>query len=152
MNKRCCFAGHSRIYSGMDKNILKNVIINLIENEGVDEFWVGNYGNFDSISAEAVRELKISYPQISLVLVIPYLTKEINDNKKFYNNNYDCILVAEIPDNIPRKYRIIKTNEYMVNNSDFLICYVQHSFGGAAKTLEYANKRKQIKTINIGLI
>jgi len=149
MNKRCCFAGHSHIDNRIDKNKLKDIIIELIENEGVYEFWVGNYGYFDSVSAEAVRELKSIYSQISLVLVIPYLTKEINDNKKSYHSNYDYILHADIPDSTPKKYRIIKTNEYMVNNSDFLICYVQHCFGGAAKTLEYARKKKHIKIINI---
>jgi len=31
----------------------------------------------------------------------------------------------------------------MVNESDFLICYVKNSWGGAAKTLEYAKQKKK---------
>jgi hypothetical protein len=37
----------------------------------------------------------------------------------------------------------------MVKNSQVLVCYVKHSWGGAAKTLEFAQKRKNIKIINI---
>jgi hypothetical protein len=37
----------------------------------------------------------------------------------------------------------------MVNNSNFLIAYVDHEWGGAYKTLEYAEKRRKIKIINI---
>ena len=37
----------------------------------------------------------------------------------------------------------------MVNNSDFIICYVQYSWGGASKTLEYVQKKKHIKIFNL---
>lgn len=37
----------------------------------------------------------------------------------------------------------------MIDYSDFLIAYVDHSFGGAAKTLEYAKKKEFIKIFNL---
>ena len=37
----------------------------------------------------------------------------------------------------------------MVNKSDYIICYVEHSWGGAAKTYEYARRQKHIQIINI---
>lgn len=149
MNKICCFAGHSELYD-TEKIYMRLVskLDELIEKENVNEFWVGNYGTFDKLSAKAVRELKRKHKQIQLNLVIPYLTSEINELKELYYNNYDNIIVADIPEKTPKKVQIIKCNQYMVTKSQFLICYVKHLWGGAAKTLEYANG-KNINIINI---
>ena len=149
MRKICCFAGHSKLY-GVEEiyEKLLAVIENLVNTEGINEFWVGNYGAFDRLCAGAVRKLKEKYPQICLALVIPYLTSEINENKELYRRGYDDILIADMPQNTPQKIQIIKNNEYMANNAQILVCYVKHSFGGAAKTIEYARKR-QIRVLNI---
>lgn len=150
MNIKCCFAGHSKIYHREEiyDNVV-NLIEKLIKEENVSEFWVGNYGSFDTLSARAVRSLKGKYPEIQLNLVIPYLTSQINKNKEMYYRDYDNILMADIPERTPQKFRILKCNEYMVKNSDFIICYVERSWGGACKTLEYAKREKQIKIYNL---
>lgn len=51
--------------------------------------------------------------------------------------------LLRIPEKTQKKLKIIKANQYMVNESDFLICYVKNSWGGAAKTLEYAKQKKK---------
>ena len=149
--KICCFAGHSKIYT--DTSALKNMIRDnaekLIKEQGVKEFWCGNYGAFDKLSASVIGFLKQTYKDIKLVLVIPYLTREINEYKKNYYATYDEIIIADIPQNTPKKYHIIKANKYMIDNSNFLISYVKHSWGGAAKTLEYAKNKKDIKIIGL---
>lgn len=148
--KKCCFAGHSKIYT--DTNILMKLINEnaekLIKEQGVKEFWCGNYGAFDKLSACVIRNLKQIYKDITLVLVIPYVINEINDCKEQYYKEYDEILLANIPKSTPKKYHIIKANQYMIDNSDFLISYVLHNWGGAVKTLEYA-KKKKIEIINL---
>ncbi len=79
MTKRCCFAGHAKIgYSDEIYSELVELIEKLIIQKGVTEFMVGNYGNFDALSARAVRCLKEKYSHIRLSLVIPYLTADIN--------------------------------------------------------------------------
>lgn len=145
--KRCCFAGHNETYDDDVKNKIKEIAVRLIEDNEVTEFWVGNYGGFDRCAASAMREVKKAYPQIQLVLVIPYLTKEINDNREDYYKKYDSIIIADIPEKTPAKLRIIKANEYMVDNCDFLICYVEHSWGGAARTVEYARRISSLEII-----
>ena len=146
MRKRCCFAGHSKLYDmdGIYAHLLQ-LVEKLIVEEGVSEFWVGNYGNFDWLSAKAVRTLKEKYPNIQLNLVIPYLTSNINADKDFYSKKYDYILMADIPEKTPKKFQILKCNEHMVNNSDFLVCYVEYSWGGAAKTVAYAKRKQHIQ-------
>jgi len=149
MNKKCCFAGHREL-SDTDEiyNKLLTCIEKLIVEENVSEFWVGNYGHFDSLSAKAVREAKQKRPDVQLNLVIPYLTANINEYREIYYKNYDNILMADIPENTPKRFYISKCNEYMVQKSDFIICYVKYNWGGANKTLKYAQKKK-IKIFNI---
>lgn len=150
-SKICCFAGHSEIYDFSIAEKTEKLVIKLIE-QGVCEFWVGNYGGFDRLASSIVRKLKNNYSHIKLNLIIPYLTKEITENKLEFSAKYDCILIADIPENTPKKFYIIKTNEYMINNSDYLICYVSHSWGGAYKTYEYAKRKSHIQIFNIGNI
>ena len=150
MKNICCFAGHSKIYGTnelYDKLIIQ--IEKLITEENVSEFWVGNYGDFDKLCARVLQSLKEKHPGIQLNLVIPYLTADINENRKAYHDKYDNIIVADISEKTPQKLRILKCNEYMVQKSDYIICYVKNSFGGAYKTLEYANKKDHIKIFNL---
>ncbi len=145
MNKtkiRCTFAGHSEIHNSNLIEEIGTTAKELIIEYGVNEFWVGHYGDFDHYSAKAIRELKQEH-DIELVLVIPYLTKEIEEYKEEYYRNFDAVIMADIPEKTPKKLKIIKANQYMVNKSEFLICYVKNSRGGAAKTLEYAKQKKK---------
>ena len=150
MDNICFFAGHSKLY-GVDDiySRLVKEVENLIVNYNVKSFFVGNYGDFDRLSAAAVGELKKKYSDVRLTLVIPYLTREIEHNKEFYYKNYDGILIADIPETTPVRIRIIKCNQYMANKASHLICYVKNSWGGAAKTLEYVRNKKDIGIINL---
>ncbi len=146
----CCFAGHGKISYGKDiQNQLSDKCRELIADFGVNEFWTGNYGSFDKLSAIVIRDLKKQYTDIELNLVIPYLTEKINQFRNEYYKNYDNIIMAEIPAKTPKRYRILKCNKYMIDNSKYLIAYVGSSCGGAAKTLEYAKKKKYIEIFNL---
>ena len=144
------FAGHSSL-GDRDKIYADTVnqIEKLIIEENVSQFRVGHYGDFDFLCARAVRYLKEKYPHIHLDLLIPYVTANIRDLKLYYNENYDSITVAEIPENTPKRFYISKCNEYMVDTSDFLICYVKHDWGGAYRTLQSAKRKKHIKIYNL---
>ena len=137
---RCCFAGHNDRYGEETFQKVYSVAESLVVDYHVIEFWVGNYGGFDCCAARAVRKLKEKYKNIELSLVILYLTKEINKYREQYYKDYDRIIMADIPVNTPRNLKIIKANEFIVDRCDFLICYVSHGWGGAAKTLERAEK------------
>ncbi len=146
--KRCCFAGHSDIWDSNLREKLKTVAEDLIVNHNVKEFWVGNYGTFDGTSASVIKELQKTYTDIKLDLVIPYLTKTLNEYKELYYQKCDNILVADVPENTPKRFYITKANEYMVDNSQYLICYIQRSWGGAITTYKYA-KRRKLQIFNI---
>ena len=147
--KRCCFAGHNETYGDEVKEKIKEIAIKLIEEKGVVEFWVGNYGGFDRCAALAIREVKEMLEQVKLVLVLPYLTKVVSDYKEEYYEKYDEIVIADISEKTPARLKIIEANEYMVDNCEYMICNVEHSWGGAARTMEYA-KRKGKVVLNFG--
>ncbi len=140
-NKRCCFAGHREIQDRNVEETVGKMVEQLIAMHGVNEFWVGNYGAFDSLAAMAVRKLKKTYTNIRLNLVLPYLTKDIVEDEEWYWQKFDTILMADIPLSTPKKFHILKTNEFMVDNTAFLICYITRSWGGAIHTFEYAERK-----------
>lgn len=47
-------------------------------------------------------------------------------------------------ENVPKRAAIIRANRYMIEHSDYLITYAQHSVGNTWKLLQYAKKRKNI--------
>ena len=137
----CCFAGHRDfLNTECIEEKLKKHIISLITNENVTEFMLGNYGNFDKVVNKVLFSVKEAYPHIKITLVVPYLTTLLKEQR---NEKYECILIADMPENTPRKYQILKCNEYMVSKSQFIICYVKNTWGGAYKTL---SRRKVIRT------
>ena len=146
--RKCCFAGHSNISNQEEIKIrLKNEIINLVEKENVTEFYNGYKGAFDSLCARTVNELKKDYPFIKSYLVRAYMPKEKDSYEEdLYKQIFDSTIYPEI-ENVPRRLAILKRNEWMIDNSNFLIAYVKYD-GGALKTLKYG-ERRNIEIINI---
>lgn len=142
MNKTAIFIGHRECW-GVKESLLESIIINLIEN-GIETFLSGGMGNFDWLSANILYHLKEKYPKINNILVIPYLNFSIRNKKIF-----DEIIYPEGFEKYHFKAAIIKRNQYMVEHASYAVCYVEHGWGGAAKTYEYAKKRG-LNIINIG--
>lgn len=144
MDKYCCFFGHRDFYCDLKTlEKIKLEIINCIQNKGIYNFLVGFYVKYDFICATIISELKSKYPQIKLILVLSYLDKKFNVvDKEFISNTFDEIIYPPI-ESIPRKFAIVKCNEWMVAKCDFIIFYVNFSYGGAYKMLEYAHKKKK---------
>ena len=136
------FCGHSKI---VDKEAVRerltSEICNLLSS-GYTTFYLGGYGDFDLMAASVLREMKDSYPSIDRVLVLPYL------DRKYDEKLYDSTVYPPL-ESVPKRFTISKRNEWMVEQADVVIAYVTHDWGGAAKTLEYA-VRKKSQIINIG--
>ena len=136
------FCGHSKI---VDKEAVRerltSEICNLLSS-GYTTFYLGGYGDFDLMAASVLREMKDSYPSIDRVLVLPYL------DRKYDEKLYDSTVYPPL-ESVPKRFAISKRNEWMVEQADVVIAYVTHDWGGAAKTLEYA-VRKKSQIINIG--
>jgi hypothetical protein len=51
-------------------------------------------------------------------------------------------------ENVPRKYAIVRANQYMIDTADSIICYVKH-IGNTRNLLEYAQRRQKKEGIVI---
>ncbi len=133
---RIAFCGHSLISDTPAVTAaLKTVVANLIST-GATEFYLGGYGEFDSLAARIVRDEKRHHPYIKSILVIPYL------DQKYDPNYYDDTIYPPL-EAVPRKFAIVRRNEWMVEQADVLVAYVTHDFGGAASMLKYAKRKKK---------
>lgn len=137
---RCTFFGHSDTPQEK-RETLKAVIIDLVKNNGVDTFYVGNHGNFDKMAYKILCELSDVYNIKFFVVLSCVPIKESNGLKN--------TIVPEGIENVPPRFGIVYRNKWMINNSDYVVTYVNRSFGGAAKFKEYAEKKKRI-VINVG--
>ena len=139
---RCTFFGHRECPDSI-KIQLRAVLIDLLTNHDIDMFYVGNQGRFDAIVRGILRELKIEYPQINYVVVLAYIPGKQNE----YDDYSDTMLPEGIEFVHPR-YAISWRNNWMLQQSDYVVTYITHSWGGAAQFAEKANRQKKI-VINI---
>ena len=143
------FCGHSDFLFNDDiKEQLKNILKNEIIKNPTCKFYLGGYGDFDGLCLRTLKYLKADFPEIELIFITPYLDKNYS-KLEFAKYHYDDIVFPPL-ESVPRKFAILKRNEWMVEEADLVIAYVKYSWGGAAKTLEYA-KRKKVPIINISL-
>ncbi|MBE6762566.1 MAG: hypothetical protein E7551_09845 [Ruminococcaceae bacterium] len=150
MDKKCCFAGHNEIFEIDLQDKLNNILIKLIKEENVKEFYVGNYGEFDKLVYRTLYKIKNNeFNDIIIHITVPYITNELKHKIDRFKIAYKDIIIPEFKESIPMKLKILKTNQYMVDHGDYLVCYVKHSWGGAATTLEYAQKRNKIRILKI---
>ena len=135
----CTFFGHRECPDSI-KDKLIEVLLDLIINHDVDMFYVGNQGRFDSIVRGVLRELKKEFPQINYGVVLAYMPgKQIE-----YNDYADTILPEGIESVHPR-YAISWRNNWMLKQSEYVVTYGTHSWGGAAQFAEKA--KRQMKTV-----
>ena len=101
---------------------------------------IGKMGEFDEVAERTVRTLKRKYPHqdIKLVLVLPYLTKQVQD--KEINDKYNEIIITEEAETAHYKKAITVRNRRMVDRSDYVIAKIWRDFGGAYSTIKYAQK------------
>ena len=141
------FCGHSDfLFDNTVKEKLSELLIQEIRKNPTCKFYLGGYGDFDSLCLNILKEIKADFPNIELLFITPYLDDNYSKLKtaKLY---YDGIIYPPL-ENVPRRFCISKRNEWMVNEADFVIAFVKYSWGGAAKTLEYA-KRKKVEFFNL---
>ncbi|MBO5310358.1 MAG: hypothetical protein J6A98_04085 [Clostridia bacterium] len=141
------FCGHSDF--SFDENDLENKIFNIFESFGKKPltFYLGLCGKFDWFAHKCCKKWQAAHPNCHLVFVSPYRdNKYLKEQAEFFP--VDEVALFDGIEKTPPKFAILKRNECVVNKSDFVIAWVKLPWGGAAKTLEYA-KRKKKKFINI---
>lgn len=136
------FCGHSdyNMCSKDEKSLLK-LLESIIQKRDV-EFYLGGYGNFDSFAYNCAKKYKAKCKNAKLVFITPYIDGWLDKRKEVIQNLYDEILYPEL-ENTPKKFAILKRNEWMIQKADHVIGYVKTHYGGAYRTLLYAKKNNK---------
>lgn len=138
----CTFFGH-RDCPETIKPRLREVLVDLIINQEVGTFYVGNQGRFDGIVRGVLRELEKEYPEIHYAVVLAYLP-----GKKNKYDDYSDTMLPEGIEAVHPRYAVEWRNRWMLQRTDFVVTYIAHSWGGAAKFAEKA-KREGKTVINL---
>ena len=144
---RVTFIGHRTIYDMRHiQHSIEEIVLNLLRRYDFVEFNIGRNGDFDIFVASAIKhtQKKFGTQNSSLNLVLPYQSKDECFFKEFYDDIH-----YPLDNKTHYKSAISKRNEWLIDNSDLLICYVEENkSGGSLKTLKYA-QTKGIKIINL---
>ncbi|MBQ8441078.1 MAG: hypothetical protein IJX19_10475 [Clostridia bacterium] len=143
---RVTFIGHRRIeQSRMIEDQIEVIAKDLLRQKEYVEFYVGRNGDFDISVASAIKRAQkaVGDHNSSLSLVLPYHVKD----ESYYGDFYDEVLLP-IDGKTHFKSAITKRNEWMIDQAELLIAYVETESGGAYQALQYARK-KGIFILNI---
>lgn len=109
-------------------------------------FYVGNHGQFDGMVRGIMKELISEGKDVDYSVVLAYIP-----GQKYEFDLPDQYADTVYPDgleNVPQRFAICKRNDWMIDNSDTVICYVVNHFDGAYTYTEKA-RRKGKRIINI---
>lgn len=134
------------------KEKIKEQIINLINNENVTQFLVGEIGGFETDAYDAVLEVQKSFPQIKIILVISQIT-ELNEINRIApdlireKRGFDEFI---LPDKCATGYKrlcIVYRNRYIIEHTNFIIAF-NPLHGRAYKFCKQAES-KRVKVIEL---
>ena len=140
----CTFFGHKDTPDKIREPLAK-LIRRLIIERGVNKFYVGNQGKFDSLVYSVLKEIKKDYSQIQYCIVLAYMPLR---NNNLYKDFYECTIYPDGLEKTPAKFAILKRNEWMVKKSDIVVSYVTDKASNSYKFVEYAIKHNK-EVINI---
>ena len=137
----CTFFGHRDCPDAVRPK-LREALVELIEERGVDSFYVGSHGNFDRMVRSMLRELRERYPHIRYSVVLAYVPQKRDE---FDQRDFSDTMVPAGIETVPPRFAIAWRNKWMLREADFVVTYVTHGWGGAAQYADMAER--QGKTI-----
>ena len=132
----CTFFGHKDTPKEIEPTI-RTTLVDLIENHGATEFYVGNNGNFDTMVRRQLENLSQTYP-ITYNVVLAYLT-----TKKSEYDDYTNTIYPEGIEAVPKRFAISYRNKWMIQQADAVVTYVTHTYGGAWQFKAMAERQEK---------
>lgn len=149
--KACSFFGHRNlVLTNQLREKLEDEIKQTIVDQDCCMFYFGEFGEFDDVCYKIVSELKVLYPQVRRIYVATN-EKDLCRHKKTREKVYEEQIIFSLKFNW--WYQIIYyRNIAIIDNSDFVIFYVENkNNSGAYKALQHAKKNKK-SYINIAQV
>ena len=107
--KSCFFIGHRETSEAIYPALYAVVEQHILE-YGVTEFIVGYYGGFDRLAASAVKAAKHLYPDVKLILLLPYHPAERPIPTP---DGFDSTFYPPGMESVPRKIAIVRANRML---------------------------------------
>ncbi len=133
--KSCTFFGHRDCPSHVFP-LLRAAVEQAILQDGVDTFYVGREGRFDEMAAKILLEMAGKYPHVRFFVVLAYLPRA-----PLAGELQKRTILADGVEEAPRRFAVLRRNDWMLEHADAVIAYVTRSFGGAAGFLQKACKK-----------
>ena len=142
------FCGHSTFLKSVEYEKKVIAVLEELVGDATAQMYLGGYGAFDEFAYACCKKYKANHPNVSLVYITPYISPEYQSSRLIYIKEvYDEILYPPIEDKPPR-FAISYRNRWMVENAQYVISFVEHTWGGAYQTYKHA-KRKGKMVFNI---
>ena len=138
----CTFAGHRTVLDPDIDRKIDRALSELLQKGEKLVFLSGGMGEFDQRCESAVRALKRAAPgaDITLLLILPYMTNRINTEKDYYDRQYDDVIFPDELTGLHYKVAIGKRNRWMAEQADVVLSFVRYDHGGAYDMVRYARK------------
>lgn len=127
----CTFFGHRDCPESVRAQV-REAVVQLIEEHGVELFYVGNHGRFDAVVRSVLREAARQYPHIRYAVVLsamPTGQEETSDT-----------MLPEGIEKIHPRYAIDWRNNWMLCRSEYVVICISRAWGGAAKWADRARR------------
>lgn len=140
----CFFIGHHNAPESL-RPLLDEAVERHIMDYNVICFTVGRYGSFDRMAAGAVKAAKRRHPEVMLSLLLPY---HPFDQPIEVPDGFDNTFYPPGMETVPKRVAIIRANQYMIQNSDYLITY-NRGCGNTSKLVAAAYHRQRNGSLHI---
>lgn len=142
-DKTCFFIGHREAPESIYPELARTV--EQLIGQGVTDFYVGHYGNFDRLAAQAVIVAKQQHSEVRLTMLLPYHPAE---RKVILPAGFDGSLYPPGMENVPRRFAIAHANRWMVEHCTHLVAYVTHPASNAGKVVVWRRKMgKEVRSL-----
>ena len=149
-----CFTGHRQMEEPalQIEQRLEAVVEKLVQ-QGYRYFGAGGARGFDALASETVLKLKAVYPQIHLILVLPF------DEQYSHEGNWTWAEIEQYHRLKERASKIVvladeyrpgiyyRRNRHLVDHSSACIAYMTRAKSGTSYTVNYARARG-LKVVN----
>ena len=142
-SKSCFFIGHREAPESIYPELAQTV--EQLIGQGVTDFYVGHYGNFDRLVARAVIAAKQRHPEVRLTMLLAYHPAE---REVVLTAGFDGSLYPPGMEKVPRKFAIARANRWMVEHCTHLVAYVTHPSSNAGEVVEWGRRLgKRVKLV-----
>ena len=149
-----CFTGHRQMIESVSQIEcrVERTVEKLINN-GYRYFGADGARGFDALASETVLKLKATYPQIHLILVLPF------DEQYSHERNWTRAEIEQYQSLKERASKIVvladeyrpgiyyRRNRHLVDHSSVCVAYMTKANGGTSYTVNYA-RVKDLEVVN----